>query len=275
MFSRPLYGSGETVDGAVAVLVDIEEHRQLQEQLDAQSGELAKIGRLTLIGQIIDTIAHRLSQPLSAIANYAGAAIQMQQSGALDEERLSEVLNLITQQAERGGGCLQDLRALRQRGTEPPDRVVMDQVIESAVRLLEDRLKRNNIQSELALCPDQPALIGKKIELQQAIVHLILNAQESLATREQPRILKIVTTYAADSGQLEIAIGDNGPGVPPELRDQIFEAWFTSKSESLGLGLAVAQSIVEDHNGVLELRNRDDGLTWFVIGLPVEKDDYE
>ncbi len=275
MFSRPFYGCSEVAEGAVAVLVDIEEHRHLQEQLDAQSGELAKIGRLTLIGQIIDNIAHRLSQPLAAIANYAGAAIQMQQSGSLDQEELKDILNLITQQTERAGVCLQDLRALRQRDSEVRSRVMMNPVIESAYRLLEDRLKRNTIQSELVLSPEAPGLIGKKVELQQAIVHLLLNAQESLATRDQPRLLKIVTTFIPETRHLEIAIGDNGPGVDPDAREQIFEAWYTTKPDSFGLGLSFARSIIEDHNGTLELRNRGDDLTWFVIDLPVERDDYE
>jgi C4-dicarboxylate-specific signal transduction histidine kinase len=275
LFSRPLYRTQGVVDGAVAVLVDIEEDRARREQLDIQSNELAKIGRLTLIGQIIDTIAHRLSQPLAAIANYAGAALQMQASNSLDDERLKQVLNLISQQTERGGICLSDLRALRMRGSQPPGRVNINQVVESAYQLLEDRLNRYHISIERLLQPNLPTLIGQNVELQQAVVHLMINAQESLITRDQPRRLRLSSSYSPQTQLLEIAIGDNGPGLAPESCEQIFEPWYTTKPEALGLGLSVARSIIEDHNGQVELRDQHDEFTWFVIELPVEHDEHE
>jgi PAS domain S-box-containing protein len=179
MFSRPLNADQANPQGAVTVLVDIEEHRQIREQMDAESIELAKIGRLTLIGQIIDTIAHRLSQPLAAIANYSGAAIQMQSSNSLDTERLKEVLNLISQQAERGGACLGDLRALRTRGSQPAARVDLNTIIESAHQLLKDQLQRHQVTCEWNLQPHLPTIIGKRVALQQAVVHLLLNSMES------------------------------------------------------------------------------------------------
>lgn len=269
VFARPLTMLQGEPEGAVAVLMDITETRILREQMDNQSGELAKIGRLTLIAQIVDTMAHRLSQPLAAIANYAGAAIQLSASGNLDSRRLDEVLDLISRQAERGGECLRDLRSLRMRGGLPHGKSDINAIIESALNLLDDRLQRMNIQVERAFAPKLPALYGQKIELQQAVVHLMMNAMESLATTsEQPRILRLVTTYHPADNLLWIEVGDNGPGVPSKLREHIFEAWFTTKPESLGLGLSVAQSIVENHNGSLSLRNHEDNMTWFLIELP-------
>jgi PAS domain S-box-containing protein len=268
-FARPLTMLRGDWEGAVGVLVDITEAHNLREQMDTQSGELAKIGRLTLIAQIVDTMAHRLSQPLAAIANYAGAAIQLRASGNLDSKRLDEVLDLITRQAERGGECLRDLRSLRMRGGLPHGKSDINTIIESALNLLDDRLQKLHILVERAFATDLPALYGQKIELQQAMVHLLVNAMESLATTSaQPRILRLITTFHPENNLLWIEIGDNGPGVPSNLREQIFEAWFTSKPRSLGLGLSVAQSIVENHNGSLSIQDHDDDMTWFLIELP-------
>ena len=273
-FARPLSTqSGGNLEGAVAVMVDITEERKLRDQMDSQSGELAKIGRLTLIAQIVDTMAHRLSQPLAAIANYAGAAIQLRAIDNLDDKRLDEVLSLISRQAERGGECLRDLRSLRMRGVLPHARSDINQIVESALSLLDDRLQRMNIQVERQLTPDLPPLFGQKMELQQAVVHLLMNAMESLSvTRNQPRILRLVTAFHAEDNLLRIEVGDNGPGVPSDLREHIFEAWFTTKPDSLGLGLSVAESIIENHNGSLSIIERDDHMTWFLIELPAIDD---
>ena len=126
-----------------------------------------------------------------------------------------------------------------------------------------------NIQVEKAFAPDLPPLFGQKMELQQALVHLLMNAMESLSTTsDQPRILRLVTTFHPDENLLWIEVGDNGPGVPPNLREHIFEAWFTTKPDSLGLGLSVAQSIIENHNGSLSIKEHNDHMTWFLIELP-------
>ncbi|MEJ2424597.1 MAG: ATP-binding protein [Candidatus Thiodiazotropha sp.] len=275
-FARPLTRLSGESEGAVAVLVDLTEARRQQEQLDLQAGELAKIGRLTLIGQIVDTMAHRLSQPLAAIANYAGAAIQLQASNNLDRKRLDEVLSLISRQAERGGECLRDLRSLQLRGGLPHSKLNINAIVESALQLLEDRLQRLNIRIERDFAETLPHLIGQDIELQQAVVHLLMNAMESLSTTEQqPRILRIVTDYQPERNLVRVAVGDNGPGVATELREQIFDAWFTTKPDALGLGLAVAQTISENHNGCVILRDSEDGMTWFLIKLPAGNEAYE
>ncbi|MEJ2591135.1 MAG: PAS domain-containing protein, partial [Candidatus Thiodiazotropha sp.] len=273
-FARPLSApEGGNPEGAVAVLVDITEERKLRDQMDTQTGELAKIGRLTLIAQIVDTMAHRLSQPLAAIANYAGAAIQLRATGNLDDKRLDEVLSLISRQAERGGECLRDLRSLRMRGVLPHGRSDINQIIESALSLLDDRFQRMNIQVQRQFASDLPPLFGQKMELQQALVHLLMNAMESLSTTgNQPRILRLVTAFNAEDNLLRIEVGDNGPGVPSALREHVFEAWFTTKPDSLGLGLSVAESIIENHNGSLSIIDSDDHMTWFLIELPAIDD---
>jgi PAS domain S-box-containing protein len=270
VFARPLNTEEGRMMGAVAVLVDSEESHKLREQHEIQSGELARIGRLLLIAQIVDTVSHRLSQPLAAIANYVGAALQLRTSGVLGDKQLGDILERISRQVQRGGEQLDELRELTTLRSKL-ERTALDAnpLVQSALNLLSNHLQRLNVAVESQLSPNLPKLLGRKIELQQALVHLLANAMESLAvTRNQNRRLHLVTECSADRQCVQITVGDNGAGIPPELREQVFEAWFSSKSETLGLGLAVVRNIVENHNGLVRLEDRGDNLTWFVVELP-------
>ena len=276
VFARPLRNDGATLEGAVAVLVDIDDSRRLREQRAVQTGELARIGRLTLLGQIVDTMAHRLSQPLAAIANYTGAAIQLRSSNALDEQRLDQILSKITRLAERGGEILLALRSLTLRGSRPRGKVDINALVLSALQLLGDRLQREQIRSEPNLAPELPGVYGQKMELQQVIIHLIINAMEALAATKNPdRLLSLITACSAGRERVRVEVSDNGPGIAPELYEQIFEPWFTTKPDALGLGLTVARSITENHGGSVSIRNQGNGTTRFVMELPAFDESHE
>ena len=243
-------------------------HR-LREQREIQSSELARIGRLLLIAQIIDTISHRLSQPLAAIANYVGAALQLRNNGLLEDKQLGEILEQISRQVQRGGAQLDELRELTLRDHRNRCALDPNSLVQSALELLNNRLQRLHIVVEQRLTEDLPKIPGQKFELQQALVHLLINAMDSLAsTRNQVRRLYLVTGYSTDHQRVQIAVGDNGPGIPPESREQVFETWFSNKPDALGLGLAVVRNIMENHNGQVRIEDRKDSHTWFVIEIP-------
>jgi C4-dicarboxylate-specific signal transduction histidine kinase len=276
VFARPLIADEDKLVGAVAVLVDIEESHRLREQREIQSGELARIGHLTLIAQIVDTVAHQLSQPLAAIANYTGAAIQLRAGNMLEEQRLDDILNQISRQVQRAGETLDELRELTLRSNLSRAELEVNSLVQTALHLLESRLQRLRIHVELHLASGLPGILGQKVELQQALVHLLINAMESLeATQDQVRSLHLVTDCSADRRRVQIAVGDNGPGLPYAWHEQVFEAWFSSKSDTLGLGLAVARNIVQNHNGEVRVEERQDNLTWFVIELPAIDEQHE
>jgi PAS domain S-box-containing protein len=269
VIARPLGNPEQEIFGAVAVLVDIEEARRLKEHREMQAGELEKIGRLTLIAQIVDTVTHRLSQPLAAIANYTGAALLLRASDKLDNKRLEEILNHIARLAERGGDNLEELRRLTSKTRLPWKPLDVNEIIQTARQLLEDRLVRLNIATEQRLTPDPPPVMGQEGKLQEALIYLLINALEALSPiKGQPRRLYLVSGCSDDRSRVRIAVGDNGPGIEPQLNETIFEPWFTTKPDALGLGLTVARSVVENHNGTIGLQPRDDRLTWFVIELP-------
>jgi C4-dicarboxylate-specific signal transduction histidine kinase len=270
--ARPVMGASGLPEGAVAVLVNMDDARRLREMREKRAGELARIGRLALIGQIVDTTAHRLSQPLAAIANYAGAAIQLLGSGRLDPVQLEDILAQISSQAERGGETLEALRALTCRDSLRLAQMDLNTVVLSALELLSDRLQRQRIQVEHRLTPNLPLVFGQEMELQEAVIHLLMNATEALTdTPEDHRRLLVCTDFDPKRRRARILVGDSGPGVPAGLEERIFEPWVTTKTAALGLGLAVARNILYHHEGSVSLRSGGAGMTWFVIELPMEK----
>jgi C4-dicarboxylate-specific signal transduction histidine kinase len=276
VFARPLGGGHPPGGGAVAVLVDIHETRQVRDQRNAQLQELAQIGRLALIGQIIDTTTHRLSQPLAAIANYAGAAIQMRSHDRLDDRRLGEILEHISRLAERAGEALLALRTLTPRGGRPVGEVDINAATSMALELLADLTQRDKITVERRLAADLPTVTGRRAELQQAIIHLVMNAIEALETADGDTERRMLVGTACDAARrhLKITVCDNGPGIAPAQREQIFEPWYTTKTAALGLGLAVVRSVVEAHNGSLRIDDMEEDMTCFVIDLPVGGEDH-
>ena len=276
VFARPLNGEEGKLMGAVAVLVDSEESHRLREQREIQSGELGRIGRLLLIAQIVDTVSHRLSQPLAAIANYVGAAIQLRSTDMLSDKQLDNILQQISRQVQRGGEHLDELRELTLRSNLERTTLDVNPLVESALELMSNRLQRLQVVVEAHLTPELPRILGQKIELQQALMHLLVNAMESLAnTHDQTRSLHLTTGCSTDRKCVQIAVGDNGPAIPSALHEQVFEAWLSNKSDTLGLGLAVVRNIVENHNGQVRVEDHTDGLTWFVIELPTMDAQYE
>jgi C4-dicarboxylate-specific signal transduction histidine kinase len=270
--ARPVLGTSGTPEGAVAVLVNIDDAHRLREIRDERSSELSRIGRLALIGQIVDTAAHRLSQPLAAIANYAGAASQLQSLGRLETAQLDEILEQIIRLAERGGETLEALRALTRRHSLARGPVDLNAVAVSALELLSDRLRRERVQVERRLAADIPVVYGQEMELQQAIMHLLVNAVEALSTTaDTERRLFVSTDFDPQTQRARLVVGDNGPGVDEGLGERIFEPWLTTKAATLGLGLAVARNILYHHGGSIGMQRSDDGVTRFTIELPTEE----
>lgn len=278
VYARPLGADSPVPNGAIALLMDVEDIRRRHEQHRLQSREQSKIGRLALVGQVVDTATHRLSQPLAAIANYAAAAQQLHANDRLDDKRLKEILDHISRLAERGAMGLEALRALTRRGGRPYGRVDTNAVALAALTLLEEPIQARGIAVETQLAPEPPMVLGRGAELQQAVAHLLLNAVEAISAGhlEKRRLILTTALIPEHGGRVRIEVADNGPGIPAELHDTLFEPWVTSKPEALGLGLSVARGIAQSHLGDVILgKYGDEGLTRFTIELPAAGDEVD
>lgn len=247
---RPLLDPQGKLEGGVITLMDITERKRLQGRLREHQGELARVGRRALMGEIAAMASHQLSQPVAAISNYAGAAIQLQRSGRLDQGRLTEILDHINRLSERAGRALDNLRSLVRRREASPTGVDLNAVTRSCLEVLSDRLTRAGVHPECDLAEQLPQLGGDPMELEQLLIHLVVNALDALeqVPRDQRR-LWIRTARGARAGRVLVEVRDSGKGVAPELEDRLFEPWVTDKKDGLGIGLSIVRTLAENHGG--------------------------
>jgi PAS domain S-box-containing protein len=266
----PVRSTDGTVLGVSAVVQDISELRWAEERARRHLEMLAHASRLTTMGQMATGIAHELNQPLAAIANYAFAGRQKMRDGAVDAAALATVFEELVTQALRAGGIVRHLRGLVSKNRGAPDRAPasMNALIGDVLTLVGAELRVSGIQAVLELDDALPRVHVDAIQIQQVILNLIRNALESMAEVPQStRTVRITTTCS--SGQVEVAVHDSGTGLLSENLDRVFDAFYTTKSEGMGMGLAISRSIIEDHGGRLWAEGNPDGGSTFRFTVPV------
>ena len=246
------------------------EQRRFQASIQGHRIELAKVGRLALSAEVASSVAHQLSQPIAAMCNFAGAAVRLHEQGRLGEDELFDILTRIERLANQAGEILDKLRARIRRREQPPTPFDVNQVTASCLDLLKDLLERQGVRVESRYRESLPALIGDPIGLEQLLVQLVLNALEAMerTAREERRLL-VTTDYGPESHLVVIEIGDTGPGVSAALSARLFDPWETDKPGALGIGLSIAQTIVEAFGGRIHMARAVIGGALFRVELPV------
>jgi two-component system NtrC family sensor kinase len=236
--------------------------------LRAAQDQLVRNEKLSSLGKLSASIAHEINNPLAGILTFAKLIVRTLQDGAPDEatrKTLIKNLQLVEREAER---CTAIVRNLLDFARERPLAVAEidpSGVVEEALQLLANQLAIHNIRVERTSQP-VPRVEGDFGQLRQAIVNVIMNGCEAMALGG---LLKIDTTLVEGGREVEIAIGDNGPGIPPEVMKRVFDPFFTTKEKGTGLGLSVVYGIVERHGGHIDLQSEVGKGTRVAIRLPV------
>jgi len=273
--ARPLYNEEGQIAGGVAVLIDVTEKKRWRNRLKSHRIELARVGRLALGAAVASSTTHQLSQPIAAIANYAGAAARLQQQGRLGESDLLDLLTRIELLSTQAGEVLNRLRALIRRSpTSAP--IDLNEVADSCLDFFADRIDRQGVEVERSYGDELPMPIGDPMELGQVLIQLIANALEAMeGPSPHKRHLTIRTGYNSDEGATSIEVADCGRGVSPAAAQYLFEPWRTEKAGALGIGLYIAQSIMESRGGRIEMEGRECGGALFRVWLPVKRESTE
>lgn len=253
--------------GFIGIIRDITARHLAERQVRELTAEMVHISRLSAMGQLSSSIAHELNQPLTAIVNYTEAARQML-SDAADRPVPPRVLEFIEKaggQAERAGQIIRRLRSFVEKNAAERGLEDLNKVVEEASVLATIGAKVDGIAVSYELTRDLPPVLIDKVQIQQVVVNLVRNAIEALSNADR-RVLT-VRTVSRDE-ELEVAVCDSGPGIAPEIADQLFKPFVTTKTSGMGLGLSISHTIVEAHGGRLWAEPNPGGGTIFRFVVP-------
>ncbi len=246
---------------------DVTDRKQAEVAAEAQRRELAHLSRVASLGELSGALAHELNQPLAAILANTRAAQRMMSRNAPDLVEIRAILEDIVVDDRRAGQVIGRLRALLKKGETRTSELNLNELVQEVRDLLHTELIRRRVTTDIRLTRMMPLLVGDRVELQQVILNLISNACDAMAGRPADHRLLTITTSITPDGWVELAVQDRGTGIPPERLDQIFDAFFTTKTNGLGLGLAICRSIVNAHGGRLWAVNNPFGGATFHLAL--------
>lgn len=251
------------VDGRLAQMViatDITARRQAEEQAARQSERAQNASRLITMGEMASSVAHELNQPLTAISNYCSGMISRLQKHQITEKDLLVALEKTARQAQRAGQIIQRIRAFVKRSEPNPALSDVAQMVANATELADIELRRQMVRLHTYVAARLPALMVDPILIEQVLINLLKNGGEAIASAQRPtqqrRIeLRVAPKYIDHLPVVEFCVQDSGPGVPAEMLERIYEAFYSTKTNGMGIGLKLCRSIIESHHGRLQARN--------------------
>lgn len=240
------------------VIVDITERKRTEEELrqkevslrEAQAA-LAHVSRVTTMGELAASIAHEVNQPLSGIVGSASAGLRWLANDSPDIGEAQAAFRRIVRDGKRTADVVSRMRALFKKADAARDRLDMNEAILEVVSLTHSEALRNKVDLRTELAADLPAVMGDRVQLQQVMVNLILNAIEAMHTLEDGGRDLLISTQQVDGDEIQVAVCDSGIGFDPLTAERIFAAFHTTKPGGLGMGLSISRSIVESHGGRL------------------------
>lgn len=246
--------------------IDITHERETEEVMRRMRLQLWRADRLSNSGAISKSLAHELSQPLTAILNNAQAALRFMDQGTMDVDELSAILKDIVSDDKRAGAVINNLRDMLQNLDIPYVTLSLDEVLREAVSFLHTELIEHAVDLQLEL--DHSILVhANRTQLQQVVVNLIMNAVEAMEHNDRSHVLRLRAVKQADT--VLVSLADNGPGIAPDKLETVFEGLFTTKPNGLGIGLEVCRAIINAHGGrIWAMSNNGPGVTFSFL-LPL------
>ena len=255
------------VDGRLAQMViatDITARRVAEEQSAAQIERAQTASRLITMGEMASSVAHELNQPLTAINNYCNGMVSRIKAHQISEEDLLGALEKTAKQAHRAGQIIQRIRSFVKRSEPNRSISVVSEMVEEAVELVDIELRRRNVRLRHYVAARLPVLMVDPILLEQVLVNLLKNAAESIDAAQRPTArrsvdLRVVPKQVDDKHVVEFSVVDTGQGLAPEVMERLYEAFHSTKSDGMGIGLSLCRSIVESHQGRIKAENLYNG----------------
>ena len=253
----------------LATVVDISARKAAEEEARRRREQLELLNRASLLGEMTASLAHELNQPLAAIVNNAGAGMEVIANGNGDPAALRDILADVAADGCRANEIIRNVRNTIKKGSAVRQPFSLNNAVLAVARLVQPDATAQSCEVETLLATNLPAIIGDSVQIQQVLINLVTNAFDAM--RDTPagkRKVEIVTERNCDAS-VRVTVRDQGSGISEDNKERLFEQFYTTKGEGLGMGLAIARSIVEFHGGRIEAENMPGGGAKFYFTLPI------
>ncbi len=235
----------------VGTLKDVTQQRRLEKEIKERRNEMENLVNQQVAAHTAAAIAHELNQPLVAVAAYSGAALRILQAGSKNPERLTHALKGAEEQAQRAGRTLHELLDFLHKGEAPTEAVELASVVRDALAIVEES-GNGKFQAIVEIEPDLPAVLANRLQLQKVLVNLLHNGVEAMCGAGVAEAVITIKARATPAGNMaQVTVQDNGPGLDSETEHRVFDSFFTTKADGVGLGLAISRALIEAHGGKL------------------------
>jgi PAS domain S-box-containing protein len=255
----------------VGALLDVTESKRAEEALAQSQSELAHVTRMMTLGELTASIAHEVNQPLAAIVTNGEAGLRWLTRSAPDLGEVRAAMERMISDGRRASEVVRRLRAMSRKSVSRHEPVDLKEIIDESIVLVRREIERHGVALQLDVPSLLPPANGDRVQLQQVLINLLVNSLQAMsAAGGSPRELRIGAA-PLDAGLIEIFVEDTGPGLSVESTERLFDAFYTTKPEGMGMGLSICRSIVEAHGGGISATNRLDGPgASFRVKLPVQ-----
>jgi len=259
--------------GYIGSCIDIAERKQAELNHQRQNMELARVGRVALMGELAASLAHEVNNPIGAMVANASAAQRLIAAGKLETEELNELLADIVADGRRAGEIVQGIRNMVRKGKERRSSIEINDTIQDLLRIIHAEAVGRDVTVVTEIDWEGCRVMADRVQLLQVLLNLTMNGFEAMSVIRSNARRLIIRTGRNENGEICISVRDSGPGFPGGLAEQLFEPFFSTKAEGTGMGLAIARSIIEAHGGTLSGENCEDGGACFIVRLPQAKED--
>jgi C4-dicarboxylate-specific signal transduction histidine kinase len=245
------------------------ERKHAEEARREAQAELARVSRVTTMGELTASLAHEVNQPIAAAVTNANTCLRWLTRDRPDLEEARAAASRIVKDATRAAGIISRVRLLFKKGTPQRESVDLNDTIREMIVLLRGEATRYNIAVRMELAADLPRIMGDRVQLQQVLMNLIVNSIDAMKEVDGARELA-VKSQRTEKEEILVSVSDTGVGLPPQRADQVFNAFFTTKPHGTGMGLRISRSIVESHGGRLWAADNSPRGASFHFALPTK-----
>jgi PAS domain S-box-containing protein len=244
------------------------DRKRAEESLRNVQMELAHVNRVATLGELAASIAHEVNQPLSGVVINGNACLRWLAGGSPNLDEAREAASRIVRDGKRAGDVVARIRALATKSSTVKERLNMNEAIQEVVGLARDEVRRNGVKLRTELAGGLSPVLGDRVQLQQVLLNLVMNGVEAMNTVEEgPRDL-VIETQDDEADQVRVTVQDSGVGLDPESMERIFDAFYTTKDQGMGMGLSISRSIIQNHGGRLWAAANDGPGTNFQFTVP-------